>query len=105
MPGPLRFLRGELVRAGEAPGRIKGHLESIVSAHGAFLWEPLGSLGCSLGVPEGPQAMPGLPGVGPWGALGGFMGCLWMILGVMGGPWGNPWAPRRVPGRVFKRSR
>ena len=76
-----------------------------MSAHGAFLGEPLGSPGCSLGVTEGPRAMPGRPGVGPWGPLGGFMGCLWMILGVLGGPWGGPWAPRRVPGRVFKRSR
>ena len=49
----------------------RGHLAAIVSAHGAFLGDPLGSLGCSLGVTEGPQAMPGRLGVRPWGPLGG----------------------------------
>ena len=83
----------------------RGHLEGIVSAHGAFLGDPLGSLGCSLGVTEGPQAMPGRLGVRPWGPLGGFMVGLCVILGVLGGSWGGPWAPRQVPGKVFKRSR
>ena len=67
----------------------RGHLEAIVSAHRAFLGDTLGSLGCSLGVTEGPRAMPGRPGVGPRGPLGGFTGWLRMILGVLGGSWGG----------------
>ena len=76
----------------------RGHLEGIVSAHGAFLGDPLGSLGCSLGVTEGPQAMPGRLGVGPWGPHGGVHGGSLRDPGgpgkLLGGSMGSPEGPR-----------